>query len=195
MASRVKRNKTKFKWTVPFSILAVFILALIVSAIVLAQPSEATKIYNAYQSTATDTSTTVLSQNHVFKKISYNSLVKKIKNTDEVFYVYYGSETCSNCVSNVETFNQAAQSFEIDRVFYLNSSLLSKYDLEDDDDLSEIEALGVKLGGVDLLNTPSLLVYKNGEVVFDSGIYEIDDTEEMSLSWKAIAYKAFGTEF
>ncbi len=194
MASRVSRNKTKFTLTKQFIFLVIFIIALVGSSIYFSLPNGSDKIYKSYAEVATETDVT-LSKEHVFVGTTLNGLERKINNNkDEYLYVYYGMPSCSNCVANIETFNQAAKYFDVEKVYYLNATFIEKYDAENEDDAAKVDAMEAKVG-FDLFDYPTLVVYKNGKVVFDSSTYKDESTQSMTVSWKNIAYFAFGGSF
>ncbi len=188
-----KRSKVKFVWTKEFIFLIVGILALVVTAIILVQPSDKDKIYNAFINEVGD-SDTALTYDHVYSSISHKKLVKKINssNDDELIFVFYGSSKDKTSVSSIEIINLAAQRYEVDTVYYLSADFM--IDEDEPDTLSfrnYVEEREVELKEVDLDNYPSLWVFKNGELLFTSDKYRDTDTKTIVAGWKAISYDAF----
>lgn len=181
-----KKNVIKFKWTKELIITLSVLVVLIISAVVLALPTPSEKIYNEYASVSA-----TLSSDHVFVKTSYKGLLSKIEKEDDLIFVYYGSTTCTNCVSNIEVFNSTAKSFEVKKVYYLESTFVDKLDEDKDEDMAKRDAWEVELGGVTLTDTPSLWVYQGGKLIFNSSDNKDEDTDELMSSWNLIAAQAF----
>lgn len=186
-----KKIKFKFKWTKELVFLLIGLGAMIVATVLLALPSDAEKIYDKYTEAGAS-----LESEHVFKSISYKKLTKKISSqvgSEGTFFVFYGATSCTNCVSEIQTINAAANKFEIEEVFYLDATFIDGVeDKEDAGFLAEVDTKEVALGGVDLLSYPALWVYKNGELVFTSDSWKASDSSTtIEGTWKLLAEKTF----
>ncbi len=191
MARSKRRNKATFKWTKELIILLSVIIVMIGVTIVLGIPSKADKLYEKYTSAQTS-SQTALTEDNVFEEISFKKLAKRIKN-DEYTYVYYGSITVTEFLDNIEAVNQAAQLYEIDKVYILESTWVQELDLEDEDDGKEnqakLDAREEQLDGVDMSIYPSLWIFKNGKVVFNSD--DILNDDYFPAGWSFVIERAF----
>lgn len=189
-----KKNKFKFVWTKELIFLIVGILAMLAAVIVLDQPSASSKIYDEWQAYATtDDSgnvTSVISTEHNLSKISLNSLAKKVKNSSDYIYVFYGTPQDSTCVSYISIFDALADDYGIDKIYYLNADFV--YDEEDKTDRefeNSIDEKEAKLNSnIDFFHYPSLWVFKDGELVFNSETYFDEDTNALytNFTWKTV---------
>lgn len=211
-----KKAKFKFVWTKELIFLIIGILTLVGLAVGLSIPTNQEKIYTAYSAAAAANSTeeatvTPLVEEHYFYGVSLDKLVKVISdaNEDEYVFVYYGTDKDANCVSNINAFNTAVDNYneaiekssdskgaKIDRVYYLNADFV--YDEEDKEDNAfetEIDTKEAKLprsnasvNEVDFFNYPSLWVFCNDELVFNSDDYK-NDSGELVTSWQYVTNK------
>lgn len=183
-----KRNKFSFVWTKELIFLILGIIAMIVAVIIMIQPSAKEKFYDTWSAKLSD-SDTALATDHIYSKISLSDLGKKVKNSDEYIYVFYGTEQDSTCVSNIELFNATAQSFKITKIYYLNADFV--YDEENKTTRSfqlEIDEKEAKVNSqCDFFNYPSLWVFHNGDLVFTSDKYR-DEDDTLQVSWSTVAY-------
>lgn len=205
MASKRRKNSTKFKWTKELIILIVALIAIITTTIILSVPSEKEKytdeintaitIANASNSQS-GTSYNTIPADNVFAEISHKNLVNKI-NKDEYVYVLYGSLNNNTLLENLYAINLMCTNEEIKSV-YIYSSLW----VEETEDL-ETETFKEKQNAIEadlnanknkdveeftLLEYPAILVFKNGELVFNSQGYE--DVQNQ-ITWSNYIQKAF----
>lgn len=184
MAKFKKYSKVKFKLRKELVIILLIAVVMAVTTVVLNLPSEKDKIYSDY---AGNLSTT----DHVFEKITKSKLVDLVESGEEI-YVYFGSPTCSNCTTYIDTFNTQAVYWEVETVYYLDASFVDEEDREEDEDFnSELLTWESKLKDVSFDFTPSIWVYQDGELVFNSQDYIEDDDTTMMKSWDLIASEAF----
>ncbi len=204
MASKNRRNKVKFKLQPELIILVVCIVVMLVATIIMAVPTKAetttTNLNNAiysYNSSQTDSSTSVsyLPTKNVYEEVSHSNLVKKIKN-EEYVYVIYGQYTSnSDIVANLSNIQTICEDEEIKKVYLYDSTWVDTYDdtasesfnlvavpLQDDFNKDKSE----DVAGFDLLKSPALLVFHNGEMVFNSQTYE-----NSTYTWSMYIHKAF----
>ncbi len=192
--TKSKNTKTKFNWTKELIFLIIGLVAMIIVTIVLALPSDTKKIYDKYTEAGAS-----LDSDHVYSTINYKKLKKNIASQGEndVLYVFYGSTSCSNCVSAIQTINTAAKSFEIDKVYYFDATFIdSVEDKENAEFLANVDKKEVELGGVDLLSYPAIWVYKGGKLAFTTDSYKATDSSTtIEGTWKLAAYHVFGTKW
>lgn len=195
-SNKHRKVKTRFKFTKALAVLLGFIVVIAILTGLLSIESDAEKLYTKIttaQAAVDDFSGTSLDEDNVFKEISYKKLTSKIKSSDYV-YVYYGTITNTDYLTYIQTVNDRAQTYNVDRVYLLDSVWATSIDTDDEDFgeennlvLSEVERA---LGGVDMTIVPSLWVFKDGEVVFNSDDY-INDTYQAS-TWNYVIEQAFG---
>ena len=207
MASKRRKNNAKFKWTKELIILIVAIIAIVATTIVMSIPSEKEKytkelnnaIYMANVNSSqgeNPTNYSTLPTDNVFSEVNHKNLLKKI-NKEEYVYVLYGSLNNSIVLANLSVINSVCTEEEIKNV-YIYSSLW----VEETEDL-ETETFKEKQSAIEadlnskkskdveeftLLEYPALLVFKDGELIFNTQSYEdIND----KVSWSVYIQKAF----
>ena len=204
MASKNRRNKVKFKLQPELIILVVCIVVMLVATIIMAVPTKAetttTNLNNAiysYNSSQTDSSTSVsyLPTKNVYEEVSHSNLVKKIKN-EEYVYVIYGQYTSNtNIVANLYNIQTICEDEEIKNVCLYDSTWVDTYDDTDSESFNLVAAALEKdfnenkssdVDDFDLLESPALLVFHNGSMVFNSQTYD-----NSSYTWSMYIQKAF----
>ncbi len=209
MARSIRKNKTKFVLRKELIILVAVLVAMIVTTICLSIPSQQEKRLEEFNNAITaynnanSTSYTTLDDDSVIYKTSLKKLDTAIKNTSdgtaenpEFVYVIYGSLTNSTICQYLSSIDIEAQQREVEKVYlYTSEKVDNQEDKDDAEFIAELEndekVFNSKvLDGiekVDLLNTPALYVFKNGELVFNSFTLEDDG----SYNWELIINKAF----
>ncbi len=209
MAREIRRNKTKFVLHKELIILIVVLVAMITTTICLSIPTGSEKnlayFNNAISNynTANNASYTTLTEETVFKTASLNtirsSISKSSKGTEdnpEYVYVFYGNINDSSVLQYLSKIDIEAQNRKVKQVYFYSSEKVDKQ--EDKEDASFIASIekdeevfnasvleGVEK--VDLLKTPALFTFKNGELVFNSNPI-LDDG---SYNWELIINQAF----
>ena len=216
MASKSKRNRTKFKWTKELIFLICAIVVLIVAAILINIPTKASVQLDKYNNAITAYNTensaqySTLPSNHVFKEVSIKSLKKKKKSNDYTF-VFYCSLTDSTSLEYLSKINSTATNLEIKTVYlwfadYVeNSDADTKKTVKYHDKVNEYNAVVndninslVEDGGIyykqdnfDLEVYPALLVFKSDSLVYNSQTYsESDDSSQ--YNWDMYVTTALG---
>ena len=209
MARSGRRNKTKFVLHKELIILVLVLVAMIVTTVCLTIPTAGEKRLEEFNNaiteynTANSTSYTTLEEDSVIRKASLKKLNSEIKNaskgTEEnprYTYVLYGSLSNEIVIQYLSAIDTEAQQREVKVVYLYSSEKVEKQEdkddveflagLEKDEEVFNADVLeGVD--EVDLLKTPALYVYKNGELVFNSTTLE----EDGSYNWELIINKAF----
>lgn len=182
MASKGKKNKVKFHWTKELGFLIGALVSIIVATVILAIPTKAEKLASKYndaialQNAANAQSGssiyTIPTKDHVFKEIEFEDIeeLTEIVKNEECVFVVYGSENNATFLQQLYTLNTYAEEYEIDTI-YIYSSLW----VEEQEDLQAVEsqinenekALDPTLE-LSLTEYPALLVFANGELVFNS---------------------------
>lgn len=205
MASKGRKNKVKFKFTKELAFLLVFIVVIVVATIILNLPTKTDKFteklnnaindYNA----ANNTQLTTLGEDHNFKSISYEDILEK-KNNEGFTMVYYGYLTsgATDYYSNLLNINHMAENYEYGTVYLYfadwyaeqDSETLESVDFtrekaEKESKINEGKATDVE--EFDMSVYPTLLLFKDGSLIFNSQTYE-DDTE---TNWYDYITKAF----
>lgn len=204
-----RRNKTKFVLRKELIILVLVLVAMIITTICLSIPSESEKRLEEINTaiteynTANSTSYATLEEENVIRKASLKQVDGHIKNsakgTEErpaYLYILYGSLTNATVCQYLSAIDTEAKHREIETVYLYDSSKVDKQedkedasflaDLEKDEAIFNADILeGVQ--EVDLLKTPALLVYRNGELIFNS----VEIEEDGSYNWTQIINKAF----
>ena len=206
MARYGKKNSTKFVFTKELGILLGLIVALIVATILLSIPNRTDRAIEKYNEAITEFNTlnstsyaTITTEDVVYKDADYEDL-KEVLEGEGVVYVLYGTLSLDSIVSNFVTINSEAENREIETIYFVSSEYVDTFedDVEDDDDEDIFEATvegyekdifnknvleGVE--EVDLLTASgSLLVYKDGQLVFNSASYS-------DYNWTQIINQAF----
>lgn len=209
MARSGRRNKTKFVLRKELIILVLVLVAMIVTTICLTIPTAGEKRLEEFNNaiteynTANNTSYSTLTEDSVIRKASLKKLRSEItddsKGTEDnprYTYVLYGSLEDATIIQYLSAIDKEAQQREVKVVYLYSSEKVDKQedkddteflaDLEKDEDVFNADVLeGVD--EVDLLKTPALYVYRNGELVFNSTSLE----EDGSYNWELIINKAF----
>lgn len=183
MASKNRKNRVKFKLTKELIFLVLGLIAIAVTTIVLSQESASEKKiksintaiidYNLANSTAYNT----ITGEDVFDIIEYDELKSTISKKGYV-YIYYGSLEKAAYLENLASINSAALSAEVKTVYLYYSSWV---DGQEDLDAPEFKEEASKREEIfnknndqydvedfDITVTPTLLVYHNGDLIFNS---------------------------
>ncbi len=208
MAKAGRRNKTKFILRKELIILVLVLIAMIVTTVCLSIPSATEKRLEEFNTaiteynTANSTSYSTLGEDSVIRKTSLKQVTKAIedsKGTEEepkYTYILYGSLTNATICQYLSAIDTEAQNREVKVVYLYSSEKVDKQEDKDDADfLNEIDQdekvfnsdVLEGIDAVDLLKTPALYVYKNGELIFNSVTVE----EDGSYNWELIINKAF----
>ncbi len=200
-----KKQKTKFK--LRFELIAIFlvVIAMVGISVVLRLDDQATKLANSYNAAGAS-----LGTDHIYEEVSFEELYEEIK-ADELTFVVFASPECTTSITEISTINSKATYWDIERVLLVDAT---KYiideeadDYEEDKELTaEIKSIEEKLNAnvstnvfgdavadVDLQYTPSIWVFENNELVFNSNNFldSDDDNESWILTWSNIADRAF----
>ena len=182
MASKGRRQKVKFQWTKELGFLIGALVAIIAATIILSIPTKDEKLAAKYNeaitalNAANNTSNyTIDTKDHVFEEIDFEDIAKlqkKLEVKDEYVFVVYGSENDSALLEQLFTINSKAKDVELETIYIYSSTWV--HEQEDLQAVAEeLEAKEVALFGSDVKEFsfeegPTLLVFYNGEVVFNS---------------------------
>ena len=205
MARYGKRNETKFKFTKELGFLIGGIVAIIVATILLSihnktdrqieKYNEAITAFNSEKSTSYATITT---EDVVYVDAEYEEMAEILKGEGTV-YVLYGTLNLDTICSNFVSINDEADRREIETIYFLSSEYVDTFvdDEEDDtdEDIFEATVEGYEkdifnanvlegVDEVDLMASGALLVYKDGQLVFNSTSYT-------DYNWTQIINQAF----
>ncbi|MDE7263878.1 MAG: hypothetical protein K2N64_04380 [Anaeroplasmataceae bacterium] len=204
-----RRNKTKFILRKELIILVFVLVAMIVTTICLSIPSESDRRLEEINTAITDynsansTSYSTLEKENVIRKASLKQVEGHLKSSANgseehpvYLYILYGSLTNATVCQYLSAIDTEARNREVKTVYLYDSAKVdNQEDKEDASFLAELEndeaifnadiLEGVQ--EVDLLKTPALLVYKNGELIFNS----VEIEEDGSYNWTQIINKAF----
>ena len=205
MARYGKRNSTKFVFTKELGILLGLIVALIVATVLLSIPNRTDRSIEKYNEAITEFNTvnqtqhaTITTEDVVYEDAEYEDF-EEILSGEGTVYILYGTFSLESIASNFVTINTEAENREIEKIYFLSSEYVDTFedDLENDDDEDIFEATvegyekdifnknvleGVE--EVDLMKSGALLVYKNGQLVFNSTSYT-------DYNWTQIITQAF----
>lgn len=187
-----KKQKVKFKLRIELLVVFIVILGMIATSVVLRLPDSKTKLANTYGG--------ALDSTHIFEELTFDELYTEIKNEGFTF-VYFGSPECTDSVSTISTINTRGIYWDVETIYYVDATnyLIDEDadDYEEDKDLtSEIASIEAKLNtnvAVDIVEislefTPSIWVFENDTLVFNSSNYLNEDED---LSWSNISDRAF----
>lgn len=177
----VRKVKFKFKWTKELIFLIVGILALIAVTVVLSLPSKLDKLRKTWSEAS-------LSKETVITEIKYEDLVKEIKKESGFIFVFYGTPADSNSVTNIAKIDNLAQTFEVDKVYWLNSEEVFSADDEkknSTDFIQMVDGWESALSVEDMTVSSSFFMYQDGEIKMDS-------TTKENATFDQILNSAFG---
>lgn len=205
MARYGKKNSTKFVFTKELGILLGLIVALIVATVLLSIPNRTDRQIEKYNEAITEYNTvnstsyaTITTEDIVYVDAEYEDF-EGILSGEGTVYILYGTLSLDSIVSNFVTINTEAENREIETIYFLSSEYVDTFedDQEDDDDEDIFKATvegyekdifnvnvleGVE--EVDLMASGALLVYKDGQLVFNSASYS-------DYNWTQIINQAF----
>ncbi len=200
MASKNRRNKVKFKLQPELIILIVCLILMITATIIMAIPTKAEKtttnlnnaIYTYNQENSSNTISYLPTKN-VYEETSHSSLIKKIKNEEYVYVIYGQYASNSNIVSNLYLMQTICEDEEIKKIYLYDSTWIDEYDDTDSESFNIVanalekdfnEGKSADVDDFDLLESPALLVFYNGSMIFNSQSYDYDN-------WSMYIQKAF----
>ncbi len=114
-----------------------------------------TSVYDDYSKAGAS-----LDKDNVFEKISTDDLVNKINEKNGIFYVYYASSEDATSRSEITIYNEQANQYQIEVIYYLNAADYTTVALR--------KELKEKISINDASKVPSMLVYVDGNLKFDS---------------------------
>lgn len=200
-----KKQNAKFKLRIELIGMLLVVALMITLSVVLRLPDEKTKFANTINGAGGS-----LSSDHLFVESNFDSLYDKM-NDEELTFVYYGATDVFESMSEMSTINTRAVLWDVEEILFIDGS---KYYIDEEaDDYEEdlelnatIKTIEDKLNAskgtnifvgdegisdIDLSLYPSIWVFQNGELVFNStDFYDYDD-EVMNLEWSAVADRAF----
>ena len=205
MARYGKKNSAKFVFTKELGILLGLIVALIVATVLLSIPNRTDRQIEKYNEAITEFNTlnqtshaTITTEDVVYVDAEYEDF-EEILNGEGTVYILYGTLSLETIVSNFVTINNEAENREIETIYFLSSEYVDTFeddeDDEDDEDIFEATVEGYEkdifnknvlegVDEVDLMESGALLVYKNGQLVFNSNSYS-------DYNWTQIINQAF----
>ncbi len=129
-----------------------------------------------------------LPKSHILKSVSASKLIDMVTTqteTDGKIYVFFGTPTDSTSRTNVVVYNEQAQQYNVEVIYYLNSDLSSK----------KLEQVKNTLGIASTNVTGALWAFENTQNVFDSSStkYNTDDNGN-ELSNIEIAQRCFDSD-
>ncbi len=210
MASKNRRNKVKFKLQPELIVIVACLVIMLVATIIMAVPTKAEKTttslnnaiytYNQNNSSSStgsssSSSSSYLPNKNVFEEVSHSALVKKIR-TEEYVYVIYGQYTSNQTiVGNLYNIQTICEDEKINKVYLYDSTWVDTYDDVASESFNNLAKTlqnqidnnkSADVEGFDLLESPALLVFHNGSMVFNSQSYDND-----SYTWSMYIQKAF----
>ena len=205
MASKSKRNKTKFKITKELIFLISFLAAIIIATIILSVPSANARSLDRINTAITQynsensTSYSTLPKKNCFKELSnssnYDTVVDKLvdaKSSSEYTYFVYGLLTNATFLEQLSVINQKAETYEVENVYIFYASYVKEAEDEATTDtlsyknkISEYEGkinsdVDKDIKSFELAKYPAILVFKDGKLVFNSQVG--NDSSEYSWS-------------
>lgn len=208
MAKTGRRSTTKFILRKELIILVLVLVAMLITTICLSIPygneknlEELNAAITEYNSTS-GTSYTLLGEDTVIRKTEMKKVgdhIAESKGTEadpKYTYILYGSLSDSTILQYLSKIDSEAQQREVKVVYLVSSEKVDTQEDKDDADfLAELEKdekvfnadVLEGIEEVDLLETPALYVYKNGELVFNS----VPVIEDGSYNWELVINVAF----
>lgn len=200
MAKKRRRRKQKgdgFKVTKVFVIFNVILVIAIVAAIILVQPSAKEKFKAEYGdaasalTTSTQSITPLNDDDHVFVKKSVQDVISMSKDSGLMF-VYYCSPEDSSSVANLPAINTYAKAYDVKEVVVLENKFYTDLDTTVLEGQEKADDYSTKLQGVTLTALPSVWVYQDGKLIFDSASKDfISDDNQPLYTWDQLLNKAF----
>jgi thiol-disulfide isomerase/thioredoxin len=157
MADKYTKVKPKVH---PITIAAtVGFFVVIIALIIILQPTNRERIYNAYSPYSTND----LTEDHPFYEVNYKSTLfkkglKSIIEEEDLVFVYVGSPDCTSCQAHIGAFQKYYDSLSmneyVDTIYYINPS----------EDIDQFEDFVADYEGV-AETTPQLIVFQDGEIL------------------------------
>ena len=205
MASKSKRNRTKFKWTKELSFLIAFvaIIGAVALTLVLVKKfsgrdiKEVNEAIVQFNESESQTVYTLDTNKNVFRKISHDGLVSQ-KNSSDYTYVWYGTLTSADYLRNLYTLNEMAESYKVNTVYLYYADYVQNAINNDTKDTEaykttlksmedELNAGRTDATAIDLEKYAAIFVFKDGKLVYNSQVAEDSD----KYDWKLQFTKAF----
>lgn len=205
MASKRRKNSTRFKWTKELFFLIIALVAIITTTVILSIPSTKEKYTNEINTAITvanaansesGTSYNTIPTDNVFAEITHEKLLNKVSE-DEYVYVLYGSLNNATLLANFYNINLICTNEEIKNVYVYSSLWVEETDdyetetfKEEQSSIeSDINANKDKdVAEFSVLTYPAILVFNNGKLIFNSQGYE---DIEGQITWANYIQKAF----
>lgn len=167
-----KYNKVEPQISMGIIVSIVAILAVVLTLVFIAIPSNSEKIYAAYKNTA---DTEYFTEDHPFYEINANK-VDRLVNNNETFLLLISSSDCQSCQQHIGTFQRYYEYTGADLLFD-QINYLSPLDdpsgyarlVEDYEDIQDA--------------TPQLFLFVNGEIVlsFDASLSTTDQARNTNV--------------
>ncbi len=184
--ARKSYRKTKFQFTKPLGLLIAFFAVILVVGIITVQPTKKERLYNAF---IDDSGSNILEVDHNLEEVNVKQLKKQVESAEQGKYIFllYGSASSSETVSNLSAIMQYTEYFEIETLYFLDSTNYSASVDDDGNTVTKIEdstvgklANEINIKGVTakaFLQAPGILVFKNNECVFSFADYYNDEDQ------------------
>ena len=200
MASKNRKNKVKFKLTKELVFLVLGLVAILVTSIVLSLESAEEKEIKSINmaiinyNLANDKAYNTITGEDVLEVIEYDDLKSTISQ-DGYVYIYYGSLTNASYLENLCNINLEALKVKQDAVYlYYSNWVDGQEDLDApefkeeakkrEDEIFNMNNDQYDVEDFDITVTPTLLVYKDGDLIFNS--------QSATEGWNQIIPIAFG---
>lgn len=190
-SSRKRKNYVKFKWTKELIIFLSVLFIAILLTIACVVPTSKEKFMDSWNEATTASSATALDEDNVYKQIKYKDLLKK-KNSSEPLFVLYGSTKDNQTALSIQSINQKAKDFDIDRIYILNADFALDADQNSSSDKQMLKERKESLGVEKLDAYCQLWVYQDGKLVFNTQDV-IDDKDNTDATFSKALSKCFST--
>lgn len=157
----------------------VLIIVAIVLSVLLLLPNSEEKFMDEWAESS-------LTTDNVYKKVDFDEFQKAIK-SDKVVYVFYGTPSDSDSVTNISTYDANARLMDVEEILYLDSSSLtdSQYTTIRGylTSLNQLDsATKVDIRSNDGIVVPDLWSFQSGKMVNSASRYSGTDLNAASIS-------------
>ena len=180
MADKYTKVKPKVHPLTITAIVGFFVL--IIALIIVLQPSNKDRIYNAYDPYASNDFT----EEHPFYEVQYKSSLfkkglKKIIENEELVFVFIGYPGCSSCQAHIGSIQKYYEQLElnahVDMIYYFDP----QKDADSEGNSEQFEAFRNDFEDVKT-TTPQLIVFKDGEILKQFEVASGDDSQLINRS-------------
>ena len=186
-----KYSKVKFTLRKELIFILAAVVVLVVATILLNLPNEEEKFLSKWQEAGS-----TITENTLYEEVSFDELRSILdgKENNEYTFVYFATPSDSTSVSYFDTFVSVAQTYDVEKIYIVDSAFALEGDREEDADFdAKLKGIEENFKAADgtttikLDSVPNLWVF-NGKVLEKSANdYSVDDV----INWNLVLTQMF----